>query len=65
MLCKGESFDKAGNKGVAFGLQSIMKVKDGEPFGAGRSNAQEDFKDFVSPKAKASQTQDEYDDMMD
>jgi len=35
-------FDKAGNKGVAVGLNHIMKVKDGEPLG-GRSTAENDF----------------------
>lgn len=38
-------FDKAGNKGVAVGLNHIMKAKDGEPLG-GRSSAENDFADI-------------------
>jgi hypothetical protein len=38
-------FDKAGNKGVAVGLNHIMKAKDGEPLG-GRSTAENDFADI-------------------
>jgi hypothetical protein len=35
-------FDTNGNKGIACGLNHIMKVKDGEPLG-GRSTAESDF----------------------
>lgn len=35
-------YDKAGNKGVSFGLQNIQKVKDDEAF-SGRANAKDDF----------------------
>lgn len=35
-------YDSDGNKGVAAGLQNIMKWKDGEAF-AGRVSAEEDF----------------------
>ena len=35
-------YDKRGNKGVAFGLQNIQKLGDGEPLG-GRSKPQDDF----------------------
>ncbi len=35
-------FDKKGNKGVAAGLNSVVKVQDGEFLG-GRSSAQDDF----------------------
>lgn len=35
-------FNSNGNKGVAFGLQSIMKVRDGEPLVA-YSNPEQDF----------------------
>ena len=43
------AFDVAGNKGVAFGLQNIMKVRDGEPFGF-RSTPENDFADFANNK---------------
>ena len=35
-------YDKAGNKGVAFGLQNIQKLGDGEPLG-GRVAASKEF----------------------
>lgn len=38
-------FDKKGNKGIAVGLNHIMKAKDGEPLG-GRSTAESDFADL-------------------
>ncbi len=37
------AFNSNGNKGVACGLNNLMKVKDGEPLG-GRSKAEDDFK---------------------
>jgi hypothetical protein len=36
------AYDQKGNKGVAFGLQNIQKLKDGEPF-SGRTRPEEDF----------------------
>lgn len=36
------SYDKAGNKGVAFGLQNVQKLAEGEPF-SGRTKAKDDF----------------------
>lgn len=39
-------FDKAGNRGIAVGLNHIMKTKDGEPLG-GRSTAENDFADIL------------------
>lgn len=36
------AYDVVGNKGVSFGLQNVMKVKDGEPF-SGKSTPQDDF----------------------
>ena len=36
------AYDKAGNRGVAFGLQNVQKIKDGEPL-AGRTRAEDDF----------------------
>jgi hypothetical protein len=38
------AFNTSGNKGIACGLNHIMKVKDGEPLG-GRSRAEDDFAD--------------------
>ncbi len=35
-------YDKAGNKGVAFGLQNVQKLRDGEAF-SGRTAAEQDF----------------------
>lgn len=37
------AFNSNGNKGIACGLNNLMKVKDGEPLG-GRSKAEDDFK---------------------
>ena len=37
------SYDQKGNRGVAFGLNNILKVKDGERLGGGKRSAQEDF----------------------
>jgi hypothetical protein len=38
------AFNTSGNKGIACGLNNIMKVKDGEALG-GRARAEEDFAD--------------------
>ena len=38
-------YDKKGNRGVAFGLNNVMKVRDGDRLD-GRTNADTDFKDF-------------------
>lgn len=35
-------FDKAGNKGIACGLNNLMKTKDGDPL-SGRASAEDDF----------------------
>lgn len=46
-------YDKAGNKGVAFGLQNLQKLGDGERF-SGRVAAEDDFDsvdDFVDGEA--------------
>lgn len=39
------AFNKNGNKGIACGLNNLMKLDDGESL-AGRSSASEDFKEF-------------------
>lgn len=40
------AFNTSGNKGIACGLNHIMKVKDGDPLG-GRTTAENDFADIV------------------
>ena len=42
-------FNANGNKGVAVGLNHILKLRDGEPLG-GRSRAEEDFAEFELPE---------------
>lgn len=37
------AYDQAGNKGVAFGLQNVQKLRDGEPLGSGRVPASKAF----------------------
>ena len=41
------AYDKAGNKGVSFGLQNIMKTRDGESV-SGRSRAEDDFAGYTT-----------------
>lgn len=36
-------YDQKGNKGVAFGLQNLQKVADGEPIGGGRADPTAEF----------------------
>lgn len=40
------AYNKAGNKGITVGINSVMKLKDGEPFGGPRRSA-DDFMDKV------------------
>lgn len=40
------AFNSNGNKGIACGLNNLMKVKDGELLG-GRSRAEDDFADYL------------------
>ena len=44
------AYDAAGNRGVAFGLQNVQKLKDGEPLG-GRVAASADFAPVSSGEA--------------
>lgn len=37
------AYDKGGNKGVAFGLNHLQKLRDGEKLGGGRGSAQSAF----------------------
>ena len=39
------AYNQKGNAGVAFGLQNVQKLRDGEPF-SGRSKAEDDFEDL-------------------
>lgn len=43
------AYDKAGNKGVSWGLRNIQKIKDGEPF-SGRSKPEADFEPIPEPE---------------
>ena len=38
-------YDTAGNRGVAFGIDAIQIIKEGEPLGGGKVDAQEAFAD--------------------
>ena len=38
-------FNSNGNKGIAVGLNNVQKVEDGEPLGASRASAEDDFAD--------------------
>ena len=40
------AFNSKGNKGIACGLNNLMKIEDGEPLG-GRSRAEDDFADLI------------------
>lgn len=40
------AFNTSGNKGIACGLNHLMKTRDGEPLG-GRTRAEDDFADLI------------------
>lgn len=42
-----------GNEGISFGLQNIIKTRDGEPFG-GRSKPEDDFESIAAPGGEGS-----------
>lgn len=44
------AYDQRGNRGVAFGLQNIQKLRDGEPL-AGRPKAQDEFEPVEAPES--------------
>jgi hypothetical protein len=46
------AYDKAGNRGVSFGLRNIQKTRDGEPF-SGRSKPENDFDSLPVPSEDA------------
>jgi hypothetical protein len=41
------AYDTNGNKGASIGLQNILKVSDGEPLGATKASAANDFEDLL------------------
>lgn len=41
------AYEQAGNKGVGFGLQNVIKTRDDEPLGNGRRPPEKTFADFV------------------
>ena len=41
------AYDVAGNKGIAAGLESIMKLGDGTPLGGSGGNVKDDFAEFA------------------
>lgn len=41
------AFNSSGNKGIACGLNNLMKLEDGEPLG-GRSRAEDDFASLIN-----------------
>jgi len=45
-------YDNKGGKGIAFGLQNIQKIKDGEYMGSNRGPAADDFEDYEVPEAE-------------
>lgn len=47
------AYDRAGNCGVAFGLQNIQKLEEGEPF-SGRTKAEDDFDAISGPDTPVS-----------
>ncbi len=40
------AFNKSGNRGIACGLNNLMKTRDGEPLG-GRNRAEDDFAAYI------------------
>lgn len=48
-------YDQAGNKGVAFGLQNIQKIADGDPL-SGRAKPENDFAPVTGAAKPASST---------
>lgn len=41
------AYNTSGNKGVSFSINNVRKTRDGEPFGAARTSAADDFADLV------------------
>jgi len=51
------AYDYKGKKGIACGLQNVMKVADGERIG-GKSSAEDDFADFTDEITEETETED-------
>jgi len=47
------AFNVGANKGIAVGLNNIMKWEDGEPLGGGKSKAEDDFAAFATAGGEA------------
>lgn len=50
------AYDKAGNKGVSFGLQNVQKIADGPAF-SGKRNAKDDFDEELDFNAEEYDTE--------
>jgi len=46
------AYEQAGNRGVAFGLENVQKLRDDDPLGGGRMPASKAFEAFGSPAGK-------------
>lgn len=55
------AYDQKGNRGVSFWLGNVQKIKDGEAFGGGRSNPEDDFEVLESQVEDAGSTDSEED----
>lgn len=53
------AFNTSGNKGIACGLNNVMKTRDGEPLG-GRAKAEDDFADLLGTYADGSDDDDDF-----
>jgi hypothetical protein len=47
-----------GNRGVSFGLRSIQKIQDGDPFGGGSGKVENDFMPIDTPAGGESKAED-------
>lgn len=54
-------FNSNGNKGIAVGLNNVQKLADGEPLGASRASAEDDFADS---RPDLQDDDDDYSDML-
>lgn len=50
------AYDKAGNKGVSFGLQNVQKLRDDDPLGNGRIPASKAFESVDVPAGAGGKT---------
>lgn len=54
------AYDQAGNRGVSFGLNNIQLVKKGQPLGAARQSAADEFGVTAKPKQTADVADDDW-----